>query len=284
MSAKRDYYDILGVAKTATAVEIKKAYRSLALKHHPDRVAPDKKEEAEEQFKEISEAYAVLFDEQKRVLYDQYGHVGIDQKYTSEDIFRGGDFSGFENIFGSIFGDMGSDIFGGRGSSGRRSGRGRDLQMAMDVSFEDAARGTTKSIKVPRYEACNTCQGSGAKPGTKRKTCSQCKGKGQVVISSGFFRMAQTCPSCRGEGSSISVFCPSCRGEGRTKKTRKLEVKIPAGVYTGASLRIKGEGEIGVRDSGDLYIELNVLEHAKFIRRDNDIICEIEISMVKAVL
>lgn len=286
MSTKRDYYEILSVNKNATSDEIKKAYRKLALKYHPDRVPAEKKKGSEEQFKEISEAYAVLSDEQKRSLYDQYGHAGIDQKYTYEDIFRGADFSSiFENMgFENIFGDSGFDIFGGGGGTRRRSGRGRDLQMEVNISFQEAARGISKSINVPRYEVCDRCKGSGAKPGTKKITCSQCKGQGQVVVSGGFFRMAQTCPQCRGEGSLIRSFCPDCSGQGRVKKTRKLEVKIPAGVYIGSQLRIRGEGEIGKATKGDLYIVLNVLKHPKFVRQDNNIICEISISMIKAVL
>lgn len=290
MSTKRDYYEILNVQKNATLDEIKKAYRRLALKYHPDRVPQEKKKESEEQFKDISEAYAVLSDEQKRALYDQYGHAGIDQKYSSEDIFRGADFSsifengGFESIFEGIFGGGGSDIFGRGTGRLRRSGKGRDLQIEVDVAFEEAAKGVTKSIKVPRYETCGPCKGSGAKPGTKKATCSQCKGQGQVIVSGGFFRMAQTCPHCRGEGSLISSFCPDCHGEGRVKRTHSLEVKIPAGVYTGSQLRIRGEGEAGRQTKGDLYVVLNVLKHPEFVRQDKDIICEITVSMIKAVL
>ncbi|MFQ5681192.1 MAG: molecular chaperone DnaJ [Candidatus Omnitrophota bacterium] len=283
MSTKRDYYELLGVSKNATSADIKKAYRRLALKHHPDRVPEDKKKQAEEQFKDISEAYAVLSDDHKRTLYDQYGHAGIDQKYSAEDIFRGADFSGFGSIFGDLFSDLGFDIFG-RGGGGRASGRGRDMQIELRISLEDAVRGLTKSVQVARYESCSACGGSGARPGTKKITCSQCKGQGQVVVSGGFFRMAQTCPQCRGEGSIVRDFCPSCYGEGRVKKTRRLEVKIPPGVYTGAQLRISGEGEVGRQSKGDLYVVLNVLDHPKFVRRNNDIICEKEISMVKAIL
>ncbi|PIQ88330.1 MAG: molecular chaperone DnaJ [Candidatus Omnitrophica bacterium CG11_big_fil_rev_8_21_14_0_20_42_13] len=289
MSAKRDYYEILGINKTANADEIKKAYRKLALRYHPDRVASEKKKEAEEEFKEVSEAYAVLSDEKKRALYDQYGHAGIDQKYSAEDIFRGADFSSIfggadlESVFGNIFGDFGFDIFGAS-SRGRTSGRGRDLQLQLDISLEEAAFGATKSITVPRYESCAVCAGSGAKPGTKRKTCSQCKGQGQILVSGGFFRMSQTCPKCRGEGTIITSFCPECNGQGRVKKKRSLEVKIPAGVETGSHLRLKGEGEQGRSVKGDLYIIINVSGHDKFVRQGNDIICEVAISMPKAVL
>lgn len=290
MSTKRDYYEILGVKKNASGDEIKKAYRGLALKHHPDRVAVDKKKEAEEQFKEISEAYAVLSDEQKRALYDRYGHSGIDQKYSSEDIFRGADFSsifensGFESIFGDIFGDLGLNISGDRPKKTGKRTRGRDLQMQVDVILEEAALGASKTIKLSRYEICQLCKGSGAKPGTKKKTCSKCNGQGQVVVSGGFFRMAQTCPQCRGEGSIIASFCPDCQGEGRVKETHKLEVKIPAGVDTGSHLRLRGEGEAGTQARGDLYIIINVLPHEKFLRQNNDIIYETKVSMAKAVL
>ena len=290
MPVKRDYYEILGVPKTAAVDAIKKAYRTMALKYHPDRVPPEKKKEAEEQFKEVSEAYAVLSDEKKRSLYDQYGHSGIDQRYTAEDIFKGADFgsifesAGFENVFGDIFGDLGFDIFGGGSSRRKRSERGRDIQIEVDISFLEAARGVTKDIKYPRYETCGVCKGSGAKPGSKKTTCPQCKGQGQIIVSGGFFRMAQTCPQCRGEGSMVSTFCPECNGEARVKKTHRLEVKVPAGVDTGSQLRIRGEGEVGKSSKGDLYILLNVLAHAKFSREGNDIIYEATISMAKAAL
>ncbi|MDP1853519.1 MAG: molecular chaperone DnaJ [Candidatus Omnitrophota bacterium] len=292
MSAKRDYYEILGVPKNVTVDVIKKSYRTLALKYHPDRVAPDKKKEAEEQFKEISEAYAVLSDTQKRALYDQYGHSGIDQRYTSEDIFKGADFgsifenAGFESMFGDVFSDLGFDIFGGGGRTAgrRRSERGRDIQIEVDITFLEAARGVTKQIKYPRYEACSLCKGTGAKPGSKKTTCSQCKGQGQVIVSGGFFRMAQTCPQCRGEGTLVTAFCPDCNGQGKVKKIHKLEVKVPPGVDTGSQLRIRGEGEAGKASKGDLYIILNVFADSKFERSGNDIVCEVNISMAKATL
>ena len=290
MPVKRDYYEILGVPKNAAVDAIKKAYRTMALKYHPDRVPPEKKKEAEEQFKEVSEAYAVLSDEKKRSLYDQYGHSGIDQRYTAEDIFKGADFgsifesAGFENIFGDIFGDLGFDIFGGGPSRRKRSERGRDIQIEVDITFLEAARGVSKDIKYPRYETCGVCKGSGAKPGSKKTTCPQCKGQGQIIVSGGFFRMSQTCPQCRGEGSLVSAFCPECNGETRVKKTHKLEVKVPAGVDTGSQLRIRGEGEVGKSSKGDLYIILNVLPHPKFARSGNDIIYETTISMAKAAL
>jgi len=295
MSAKRDYYEILGVKKNASLDEIKKAYRELALRYHPDRVPHEQKKEAEEKFKEISEAYAVLSDSQKRALYDQYGHSGIDQKYAYEDIFKGADFSSvFQdlgdfglggNIFDEIFGDLGFDIFAGRstrGSTGRR--RGRDLQISVSVTLEEVASGTEKTITVPRYEVCSTCSGSGAKPGTKKTTCPQCKGAGRTIVSSGFFQLAQTCSRCGGEGSIIQTLCPDCRGEGRAKVSRKIKVKIPAGVDTGSHLRIRGEGEAGGAGKGDLYVVIEVLAHSVFQRHKNDILTQITISLSKALL
>lgn len=296
-TAKRDYYEILGAKKSASLDEIKKAYRELALRYHPDRVPHEQKKEAEEKFKEISEAYAVLSDSQKRALYDQYGHSGIDQKYAYEDIFKGADFSSvFQDLgdfgvggglFDEIFSDLGFDIFRGRssarGSSGRRS-RGRDLQISVDITLEEAAGGTEKTVTVPRYETCSTCSGSGAKPGTKKVTCPQCKGSGRTVVSSGFFQLAQTCSRCSGEGSMVQTPCPDCHGEGRTKVTRKIKVKIPAGVDNGSHLRVRGEGEAGAAARGDLYVIIEVQPHSVFERHDNDILTEINISLSKAIL
>ena len=295
MSTKRDYYEILGVKKNSTLDEIKKAYREMALRYHPDRVPHEQKKEAEEKFKEISEAYAVLSDSNKRALYDQYGHSGIDQKYAYEDIFKGADFSSvFQdlgdfglggNIFDEIFSDLGFDFFGrraGRASAGRR--RGRDLQISVDITLEEAATGTEKTIAVPRYEVCSTCSGSGAKPGTKKISCPQCKGSGRTVVSSGFFQLAQTCSRCGGQGSIIQAPCPDCRGESRQKVTRKIKVKIPAGVDTGSNLRIRGEGETGTAGSGDLYVVIEIKPHPAFQRHNNDILTETTISLSKAIL
>ncbi|MDD5120397.1 MAG: molecular chaperone DnaJ [Candidatus Omnitrophica bacterium] len=295
MSTKRDYYEILGVQKNASLDDIKKAYRELALKFHPDRVQPDQKKEAETRFKEISEAYAVISDEQKRSLYDNYGHSGIDQKYAQEDIFRGADFSsifremggasGAGSIFEEIFGDMGFDVFGSRqtrGQSFRR--RGRDLQVAVDISLEEAAKGLEKIITVPRYEPCQSCSGTGAKAGTKKTVCPQCRGAGKTVVSNGFFQLAQTCSRCGGEGSIISTPCPDCHGEGRVKVTKKIKVKIPAGVNNDSQLRVRGEGEAGTNSRGDLYVVIEVRQHDIFERHNNDIITSINISMSKAVL
>ena len=293
-TTKRDYYEILGIKKNATLDEIKKAYRELALRYHPDRVPSEQKKEAEEKFKEISEAYAILSDSQKRALYDQYGHAGIDQRYAYEDIFKGADFSSvFEGlgdfglgggIFDEIFSDLGFDIFGSRARRSSRQRRGRDLEIAVAITLEEAATGTEKTINVPRYEVCLTCGGSGAKPGTKKVSCPQCRGSGRIVVSSGFFQLAQTCSRCGGEGTIIQTPCPDCRGEGRAKVTRKIKVKIPAGVDTGSHLRIRGEGEAGMAGRGDLYVILEVEAHPVFQRHNNDILTEITISLSKAIL
>lgn len=296
MSVKGDYYEILGVLKGASTDEIKKAYREMALKFHPDRVPPEQKKEAEDKFKGISEAYAVLSDSSKRDLYDRYGHSGIDQKYAQEDIFRGADFSsifremgggsgGGASIFDEIFGDLGFDISGSRQSrSGSARRRGRDLQITIEISLEEAASGVEKTITVPRYETCTSCSGSGAKSGTKRTTCPGCRGAGKTVVSNGFFQLAQTCSRCGGEGSIIGTPCPDCRGEGRTKVTKKIKVKIPAGVDNDSQLRVRGEGEAGSSSRGDLYVAIEVKQHDVFQRHNNDIITSVNISLAKAVL
>ncbi|MCX5700280.1 MAG: molecular chaperone DnaJ [Candidatus Omnitrophica bacterium] len=295
-ATKADYYEILGVKKSATLDEIKKAYRELALRYHPDRVPHDQKKAAEEKFKDISESYAVLSDSQKRALYDQYGHSGIDQKYAQEDIFKNADFSSvFQGmgdvgmgggIFDEIFSDLGYDFFGGRASASSGSGRkrGRDLQIAVDITLEEAASGIEKTITVPRYETCHTCSGSGARPGTKKIVCPQCKGSGRTVVSKGFFQLAQACSRCGGEGSSIQSPCQECQGQGRVKISRKIKVKIPAGVDTGSNLRVRGEGEAGAASHGDLYVVIEVMPNHLFQRHGNDIITEISISLSKAML
>lgn len=297
MSTKRDYYEILGIKKSAPLDEIKKSYREAVLRYHPDRVPHEQKKEAEEKFKEISEAYAVLSDSNKRALYDQHGHSGIDQTYAYEDIFKGADFNSvFQDLgdygvggglFDQIFSDLGYDIFGGRGGGGRGGGgrrRGRDLQVAVEISLEEAATGIEKTITVPRYENCATCAGSGAKPGTKKTICPKCKGQGRTVVSQGFFQMAQTCSRCGGEGQTIQTPCPDCNGQGRTKATHKITVKIPAGVDNGSNLRLRGEGEAGLGGSGDLYVVIEVIPNPVFQRHDNNILTEVKISLAKAVL
>lgn len=295
MSTKRDYYEVLGVKKNATLDEIKKAYREMALRFHPDRVPQEQKKEAEEKFKDISEAYAVLSDAQKRALYDQYGHSGIDQKYAYEDIFKGTDyntvFSDMSDfglgggLFEQIFSDLGFDISGGQGR--RRGGsarRGRDLEIAVSITLQEAAAGVKKTVTIPRYELCTVCAGSGAKPGTKKTTCPQCKGAGRTIVSNGFFQLAQTCSRCHGEGSILQSLCSSCGGEGRVRETHNIEVKVPAGVDTGSNLRVRGEGEAGNAGRGDLYVGIEVQPHSVFQRHNNDLVTEITISLSKAVL
>lgn len=294
MSTKRDYYEILGVQKGASKEEIKKAYRNLALKYHPDRVSADKKKEAEEKFKEISEAYAVLSDDQKRSQYDQFGHAGIDSRYTSEDIFRGADFSSiFEDLGfgGSIFEDMfeglGFDLFGGGGRRRKGPRRGSDLQYDMEITFDEAAFGVEKKIIVPRHEGCPDCRGSGSASGAGKTRCPKCNGSGQIRQQHGFgFIISRTCDKCGGEGEIIKTPCPKCRGTGRVAVERKIDVKIPAGVETGSRLRISGEGEAGIKGGprGDLYVLLYVKPHEIFAREGNDIYCEVPVSFVLASL
>ncbi len=290
---KKDYYEILGVAKDANAQDIKKKYRSLALRFHPDRVPENEKKAAEEKFKEISEAYGVLSDPQKRQLYDQHGHSGIDQNFTPDDIVRGADFSGIfdelglGDILGQVFGGGSFDIFGEgatRRGGGRRVQRGRDIQYEVDITLEEAFKGVTKQIRVPRNEFCTTCHGSGAKPGTNPKTCSKCHGQGYVVMSSGFFRMQQTCPTCGGEGKVITEHCPQCQGRGMVRVTRNIDVPIPAGVDNSSRVRVRGQGEIGRDGAGDLYLYIHVFPHDKFERQDKDIYMELPVSFVKAAL
>lgn len=294
MTTQRDYYEILGIDKSASTDQVKTAYRGLAMKHHPDRVAPEKKKEAEERFKEISEAYAVLSDEKKRGLYDQYGHAGIDQRYSTEDIFRTADFSsifgdlfgggvgGFgEGIFEEIFG--GGDVFGA-GGRGRRSRKGRDLQYEVEISLEDAVSGVEKTFQLTRYEFCPTCGGSGAKPGSKKTICSYCRGEGQVSVAHGFFHLTQTCSKCGGEGKVVSTPCQKCAGQGSVKATRKIAVKIPAGVDTGSHLRIRGEGEVSEGGAGDLFVLVRVGRHPVFERHDNDLLCEVHADVAQVLL
>ena len=296
MTTNRDYYEILGIAKGASTDDIKKAYRALAMKFHPDRVPAEQKKEAEERFKEISEAYAVLSDENKRRLYDQYGHSGIDQRYSTEDIFRGADFSSiFEEVFGgggggaggSIFEEIfgGADIFGGGGASrGRRVRRGRDLQYEAEITLDEAVSGTEKTFSITRYELCSSCGGSGAKAGSKKTVCPQCRGAGQVTVAHGFFHLTQTCSKCGGEGKTIGTPCPKCAGQGSVRTPRKISVKIPAGVDTGSQLRVRGEGEEAEGGKGDLYCLIKVRRHPVFERHDNDLLCEVHIDVVVALL
>ena len=289
---KRDYYDILGIDKKASIDDIKSSYRKLALRYHPDRnKAPD----AEEKFKEISEAYAILEDQTKRQQYDQYGHAGIDMRYSQEDIFRGaapdieailrdfgiGDFETGGNVFNVFF-----------GGSKRREGpiRGSDILYELSMSFEEAAFGKTVDLDIPIVEICNICHGSGARPGTSSKTCTSCRGTGQVSRTQntpfGRFMTTSTCGTCRGSGKIIDAPCVTCRGSGTVQGHSKLKVKIPPGVDTGSRLRVPGEGEAGKKGGppGDLYVEMNVSPHDIFTRHDNDTLMETTITFTQAAL
>jgi molecular chaperone DnaJ len=287
---KKDYYEILGVAKTAALADIKKAYRSLALKYHPDRVPEAEKKASEEKFKEISEAYGVLSDPQKKQTYDQFGHQGIDQNYTSEDIFRGADFSsvfGGESDLGDILGRMFGaqfDLGGGGFERGRRRSRGRDIQYEVELTLEEAYRGLKKEIKFPRHEHCKKCDGTGAKSGTSLKTCPTCRGQGQVEMANGFFRMAQTCPKCHGSGKIIIELCSECAGRGLTRITRTVEIKIPPGVDNDSQLRVRGEGEAGSGGNGDLFLFIKVKNHPIFQRHGQGLKMDLPVSFAKAAL
>ena len=289
--AKRDYYEVLGISRSASQDEIKKAYRKLALRYHPDK-NPDNSKEAEEKFKEVSEAYKVLSDSEKRQIYDQYGHAGLEAEVGAGPGFGGFEFDPFkifEEVFGrqSYGGDLFGDFFGGR--SRTRAGEaepGRDLHYTLGIAFDEAAFGAEKDIQIPRHETCSTCTGSGIKPGSQPQTCPTCQGSGYVAISQGFFSMTRTCTQCRGRGTIIKDPCRDCRGTGRVKRTRKVKVKIPAGVDHGSRLRLAGEGEAGFRGGrpGDLYIGLRVRSHSIFKRDGNNIVCEVPISFAQAAL
>ncbi len=287
--SKPDYYEILGLEKGASSDQIKKAYRRLALKYHPDK-NPGNHKEAESRFKEISEAYAVLSDPQKKGLYDQYGHAGIDSRYSTEDIFRGADFSnifggmgGLGDIFGQIFGDAGFDVFGG-GRRGPR--RGSHIGTEIEITLQEAAKGVKKVVRLRRHEACPVCRGEGAKPGSKKLTCPECRGTGQVQAMGGFFTISRTCARCNGEGKIIQTPCIKCRGSGRVKIERKIHVNIPAGVDTGLRLRVSGEGEAGAKGGrpGDLYVDIYVRQDDMFERHGNDLVCGVPISFAQAAL
>jgi molecular chaperone DnaJ len=277
VSQKRDYYEILGVARDAAPEEIKKAFRKLAHQHHPDKNAGN--ESAEERFKEIGEAYEVLSNPEKRQSYDRFGAAGPGRGFEG--------FGGFDPGFGSIFDDIFEGFFGGRsGRSSRAAHRGADLRYNLIIRFEEAALGVEKSIVVPRLESCPACQGSGAKAGSQPIVCKGCRGTGQVRFSQGFLTVSQTCSQCRGEGRVIEHPCQTCRGLGQAKAERTLTVKIPAGVETGTRLKLSGEGETGVRGGppGDLYVVLTVQEHPIFTRQGDDLYCEIPVKFTQAAL
>ena len=281
--AKKDYYDTLGVAKNASDEDIKKAYRKLAMKHHPDRNQGDSAKAAEEKFKEAKEAYEMLSDDQKRAAYDQYGHAGVDPNMRGGAGAEG--FGGFAEAFGDIFGG----VFGEqqrRGQGGRQVFRGGDLSYAMEVTLEEAANGKEAQIRVPSWDDCGVCKGSGAKPGTKVATCTTCHGHGQVQMRQGFFSVQQTCPQCKGTGKLIPEPCSSCHGVGKTKNNKTLEVKIPAGIDDGMRIRSTGNGEPGTNGGppGDLYIEIRVKKHDIFERDGDDLHCAVPISFTTAAL
>ncbi len=278
--AKRDYYDILGVSKSASADEIKKAYRRLAMKNHPDRNPDD--EEAEAKFKEASEAYEVLSDDQKRAAYDQFGHQGLGGAAGGGGPQPGA--GGFEDIFGDIF----SDIFGGGGRGGGRSraSRGADLRYDLEIDLETAVKGATEEVRIPTLEECETCGGDGAEPGSEVDNCGTCQGMGQVRIQQGFLSIQQACPDCQGHGKRVRNPCRKCGGEGRVRSSKTLSVRIPAGVDNGDRIRLSGEGEAGEQGGppGDLYVQVNVKPHDFFQRDGNDLYADVPVDMVTAAL
>ena len=277
--AKRDFYEVLGVERGASEAELKKAYRRLAMKHHPDRNPGDKA--AEDAFKEANEAYEVLSDPSKRAAYDQYGHAGVDPQMGAGGAGYGG--ANFSDIFGDVFSDFFS---GGRGGSRGGAQRGSDLRYTLELDLEEAVRGTTVTIRVPTLVGCKTCDGSGAKKGTSPVTCTTCGGIGQVRMQQGFFSVQQTCPRCHGTGKMITDPCKDCHGNGRVEKQKNLSVKVPAGVDTGDRIRLAGEGEAGVNGgpAGDLYVVVSVREHKIFQRDGKNLYCEVPISFVDAAL
>ncbi len=277
--SKRDYYDVLGVSRGVDERELKKAYRKLAMKYHPDRNPDD--QDADEKFKDATEAYEVLSDAQKRAAYDQYGHAAVDG--SAGGGYGGGAGNGnFSDIFGDVFGD----IFGGAQGGQGGPQRGSDLRYTLELALEEAVRGVEKKVRIPTLVGCNVCGGSGAKPGTKPKTCGTCNGVGQVRMQQGFFSVQQTCPTCRGQGQIIEEPCHSCHGRGTKEETKTLSVKIPAGVDTGDRIRLAGEGEAGAMGgpAGDLYVQVSVREHSLFHRDGRNLYCDVPISIVDAAL
>jgi molecular chaperone DnaJ len=282
--AKRDFYEVLGVPKNASDEELKKAYRKLAMKHHPDRNQGDAAKAAEERFKEAKEAYEMLSDPQKKAAYDQYGHAGVDPNLRGGAAGTEG-FEGFSGAFGDIFGD----IFGGqRGAQrgGRQVYRGADLSYAMEIDLEEAAAGKESQIRIPSWDNCDICKGSGAKPGTSVKTCTTCHGQGVVQMRQGFFSVQQTCPHCHGSGKIVPEPCIACAGQGKLKKQKTLEIKIPSGIDDGQRIRSSGNGEPGQNGgpSGDLYIEIRLRKHDIFEREGDDLHCHVPVPMTTASL
>jgi len=280
--SKRDYYEVLGVARNAPEAELKSAYRRLAMKHHPDRNPGDKTSEAK--FKEAKEAYEILSDAQKRAAYDQFGHAGVDSAAAGAagGFYSAGGSANFADIFGDVFGD----IFGGGRSRGSQVFRGANLRYSLDLSLEDAVRGTEVRIRVPAMEQCEACKGSGAKSGTSPATCQTCGGHGQVRMQQGFFSVQQTCPKCRGAGKIVTDPCPTCHGAGRVQHTKTLSVKVPAGVDEGDQIRLAGEGEAGENGGppGDLFVQIRLKPHALFKREQDDLYCEMPVSFSTTVL
>ena len=277
--SKRDYYEVLGVGKGADEKDIKKAYRRVAMKYHPDRNPDDP--DADHKFKEATEAYDVLMDAEKRAAYDRFGHAGVDPSMGGGGGFGGG--GNFSDIFGDVFGD----IFGGGGGRGRGGPqRGSDLRYTLDITLEDAVKGTTVEIRVPSLSACEKCDGSGAKKGSSPVTCGTCGGAGQVRMQQGLFQVQQTCPTCRGRGKTITDPCNTCHGQGRVEKTRTLSVKVPPGVDTGDRIRLSGEGEAGPDGGppGDLFVQMSVRQHNIFERDGKNLYCEVPITFVAAAL
>ncbi len=280
--SKRDYYEVLGVAKDADENTIKRAYRKLAMKYHPDRNPDDKA--AAENFREVTEAYEVLTDDSKRARYDQYGHAGVDEQM--QDFWgRGGaqDSHAFRD-FGDMFGDVFGDMFGFAG--GAQSSRGADLRYNLSMTLEEAASGREVELQIPRHEICGCCNGSGARPGTNPVPCNTCGGHGQVQMQQGFFAVRRTCPTCQGAGTRIESPCIECGGAGRVRTTKKLKIKVPAGVYDGAQVRVSGEGEAGPQGSpsGDLYVVISLKEHAIFEREGADLHCTMPVTFPQAAL
>ncbi len=284
MATKRDFYEVLGVPKNASEDEIKKSYRKLAMKFHPDRNQGDAS--AEVKFKEAKEAYEMLSDAEKRAAYDQFGHAGVDPNMRGPGGGAGAGFGGFGESFGDIFGDIFGQARRQQGGGGRQVFRGNDLSYAMEVTLEEAAAGKESEIRIPSFDECDTCHGSGAKPGTSPKTCGTCQGQGVVQMRQGFFSVQQTCPHCRGTGKVVTDPCSPCHGQGKIKRQKTLEIKIPAGIDDGMRIRSTGNGEPGTNGGppGDLYIEIRIQKHDVFQRDSDDLHCAVPISFTTAAL